>query len=105
MQRKRTCKCRGRGVEISTQKLSKTIIADWNLGLIDQTDDEFKDLIFCLPVSCSKCNKFLSKEIELAVNREVQEDKARKLKTDPNWVARYWETLKEVIHDSWPEGN
>ena len=101
----RMCKCRGRGMEMSAKKLSKTMIVDWNLGLVDRSDDEFDDLIFCLPVSCSTCNKFLSKDIELAVNQELQEDKARKLKTDPGWVARDWETLRKVIHNSWPEGN
>ena len=40
------CKCRGRGMEMSAKKLSKTIIADWNLGLVDRSDDEFEDLIF-----------------------------------------------------------
>ena len=76
--------------------------ADWNLGFIDQSVDEFKDLIFCLPVSCGKCNRFLSKEIESAVNYEVRADKTKKLKTNPNWVGRDWETLRMVVQNSWP---
>ena len=70
--------------------------------MIDQSVDEFKDLIVCLPVTCGKCNIFLSKEIEEAVNYELQAKKTEKLKTNPNWVGRDWETLRTVVQDSWP---
>ena len=96
------CKCRGRGMKMSAKKLSEEITADWNLGLINQNVDEFKVLIFCLPVTCGKCNIFLSKDIESAVNYEVRADKTEKLKSNPNWVGRDWETLRKVVHDSWP---
>ena len=102
MRRERMCKCRDRGMKMSTKELSTKSSTDWKRGLTDQSVDEIKDLIFCLQVTCGKCNEFLSTEIEAAVNYEAQVDKKEKLKTYPNWVGYDWETLRMVVQDSWP---
>ena len=102
MGRERMCKCRVRGMKMSTKNLPENISADWNLGLIDQSVNDFKDLTFCLPVTCGKCNRFLSKEIESAVNYEMQVAETEKLKTNPKWIGRDWKTLRKVAQNSWP---
>ena len=70
--------------------------------MTDQSVDEFKDLFFCLTVTCGKCNRFLSKEIESAVNYEMQVAETEKLKTNPKWIGRDWKTLRKVVQNSWP---
>ena len=97
----RKCGCRGRNAKRSAKALSDEIIADWKIGKINSNDEKFKDLIFANPVSCSVCKRFISKQIEEIVNEEVEDDRKKKQKKNPAWVARDWVTLRNVVHESW----
>ena len=99
----RMCKCRGRKVSESAKDLSERIVADWKLGEVDQQNPEFEDIIFTLPVSCGVCKRFISNEVKELVAEEVRRDKDRKTKQDPKWIARDWETLRSVVHDSYKD--
>ena len=77
------------------------IVADWQIGKVDNNNPEFEGLIFALPVTCVMCNRFISKEVEALVDKEVQYDKARKLKENPKWIARDWDALRSVVQKSW----
>ena len=68
---------------------------------MDANDERFKDVLFAVPVSCSICNRFISREVEDVANQEVQDDMKRKQKDDPDWKARDWATLRKVVHKSW----
>ena len=100
-QRATVCKCRGRTLTKSAKDLSDDIVKDWKLGKVDTEDPNFQDLIFALPVSCIACGKFISKEVEMLTAKEVEADKERKMKDDPKWVPRDWETLRKVVQGSW----
>ena len=63
-----SCLCRGPDVSVSVKDLSDRIIADWQLGKVDNNHLEFEDLIFALPVTCVPCNKFISKEVKALVD-------------------------------------
>ena len=95
------CQCRGKEQKRSVKSLSEKIVDDWKIGKVDLNDERFKDLLFAIPVSCSVCKRYISKEIEEMVNEEVEYDRKRKQKTDPAWVARDWVTLRNVVHESW----
>ena len=34
--------------------------------------------------------------------KEVEADKERKMKDDPKWVPRDWETPRKAVRGSWP---
>ena len=81
--------------------VAKRIVDDWEKGEINPKDPEFKDLLFCLPVSCMMCDNFLSEEVKECVEKEVERDKQRKAKKNPKWKARDWQTLRQVVHANW----
>ena len=74
------------------------------VGVVDEDHNtEFKDNFFTLPVSCGVCKRFISNEVKELVAEEVRRDKDRKTKQDPKWIARDWETLRSVVHDSYKD--
>jgi len=83
------------------QELSDKIEKDWSLGEIDTASPDFKDLIFALPVSCALCGKFVSENIKDLMTKEVERDKRRKMKEDPNWIPRNWKNLRNVVQNGW----
>ena len=97
----RNCRCRGANACMRVKELSDKIYDDWKIGKNNNHDEKFKDLLFSWPVECSLCNRFISEEVELMVNKEVESDKERKQSKDPNWVPRDWVTLRSVVHESW----
>ena len=97
----KTCQCRGKEKKRSVKSLSERIVNDWKIGKVDMNDEKFKGLLFAIPVNCSVCKRYISKEIEEMVNEEVEDDRKRKQKTDPAWVARDWVTLRNVVQKSW----
>ena len=70
---------------------------------MDQQNPEFEDMIFTLPVSCGVCKRFISNEVKELVAEEVRRDKDRKTKQDLKWIARDWETLRNVVHGSYKD--
>ena len=99
--REKICKCRGRRVTMSAKELSDRIENDWSLREVDTSNPDFEDLIFALPVSCELCGKFISKNIKDMATKEVERDKRRKMKEDPNWIPRNWENLRNVVQNTW----
>ena len=83
-------KCMGRRVTMPAQELSDKIEKDWSLGEVHTNKHDFKDLIFALPVSCALCGKFISENTKDTAIEEVERDKRRKMKEDPNWIPRDW---------------
>ena len=63
MRRERMCKCRGRGMKMSTKELSTKISTNWKRGLTDQSDDEFKDLIFVCQLRAVSVTNFFQKRL------------------------------------------
>ena len=99
--RPRDCHCRGRSAKRSAKFLSDKIVADWQIGKKDMQDEKFEDLLFALPVSCSVCHSYLSKEVKACVDEEVENDRIKKQEKNPAWKARDWSTLRSVVQDSW----
>ena len=97
----RNCRCRGVNACMRVKELSEKINDDWKIGNNNLQDENFRDLLFSWPVECSLCNRFISEEVELIVNKEVESDKDKKQSKDPNWVPRDWRTLRSVVHESW----
>ena len=52
-------------------------------------------------MSCELCGKFISKNIKDMATKEVERDKRRKMKEDPNWIPRNWENLRNVVQNTW----
>ena len=82
------------------QELSDKIEKDWSLGEVHTNKHDFKDLIFALPVSCALCGKFISENIKDIAIEEVERDKRRKMKEDPNWIPRNWYNLGNILQST-----
>ena len=63
-------------------------------------EDASGDSLFCEPIYCILCNKFVSEEVKECARAEMKKENDRKAEKDASFVPRTWDQTTDATRSS-----